>query len=48
MQIENKLVYTVTEVAALLGVSRPIAYELASRADFPAIRISQKRIIVPA
>lgn len=47
MPIE-KLVYTVPEVASLLGISRPIAYDLANRADFPAIRISQKRIIVPA
>ena len=39
--------YNVTEIAAILGVSRPTAYELASREDFPSIRVSGRRIVVP-
>ena len=43
---ENKLCMTVPEVAQALGISKPTAYNLANRADFPAIRLG-KRIIVP-
>lgn len=46
MRIE-KLVYTVDETAKALGISKPVAYELCNRADFPAIRVSQRRIVVP-
>lgn len=48
MQAENKLVYSVAELAAVLGISRPVAYELVNREDFPSIHISPKRIVVPA
>lgn len=41
-------VLSIAELAERLGVSRPIAYQLAHRADFPAIRVSPRRIIVPA
>ena len=37
---------TVTEVAEELGVSRPVAYAIANRSDFPAIRFG-RRLIVP-
>ncbi|HHX51354.1 MAG TPA: helix-turn-helix domain-containing protein [Clostridia bacterium] len=40
-------VYTVLEVAALLDINVPSAYELARRPDFPAIRVSPRRIIIP-
>ena len=39
--------YNVTEIAEILGVSRPTAYELASREDFPSIRVGGRRIVVP-
>ena len=39
--------YNVKEVAAILGVSRPTAYELVSREDFPSIRVGGRRIVVP-
>lgn len=45
---KNKLVYTVKEVASLLGVALPQAYDLCQKADFPAVRISPRRIIIPA
>lgn len=43
----NKLAYNAEELSQVLGISRPVAYELCKRADFPAIRISERRIIIP-
>lgn len=42
----KKSTMTVTEMAQQLGISRPIAYELAKRKDFPALRIG-RRILIP-
>jgi excisionase family DNA binding protein len=44
----SKLTYSVPELAELLNIGRNAAYDLANREDFPAIRISPRRIIVPA
>ena len=50
MEIENtkieRLTVTVPQMAEMIGISRPKAYELANRADFPAIRLGRK-IVVP-
>lgn len=43
----DKLTVSVDEMAAMLGISRPVAYELAKREGFPAVRVSERRIIVP-
>ena len=43
----KKLTFTVPEMARVLGISHPIAYELCSREDFPAVRVSSKRIVIP-
>lgn len=43
----EKLTLSVEEMANELGISRPIAYELIKREGFPAIRISERRIIIP-
>ena len=40
-------VYSVPEVAALLEINLPKAYELARQEGFPAIRISPRRIVIP-
>ena len=45
--INEKLTLSVEEMANELGISRPIAYELIKRDGFPAIRISERRIIIP-
>jgi len=37
---------TVPEAAALLGISRALAYELVAREEIPAIRLGH-RIVVP-
>jgi len=35
------------DVAKVLGVSKRVAYDLARQNDFPAVRVGEKRIIVP-
>ena len=46
MALRNKLTVTVSEAAALLGISRALAYELVAREEIPAIRLGH-RIVVP-
>lgn len=43
----EKAVYTVPEIAALLGINLPNTYRLAKQPGFPAIRISNRRVVVP-
>lgn len=43
----EKLTFNVDEMAAAIGVSRPVAYELVRKEGFPAIRVSERRIIIP-
>lgn len=47
MENHEKLTYSVDEMATALGVSRPVAYELTRREGFPAIRVSERRIVIP-
>lgn len=42
----DRLVLTVEEAAALLGISRAFAYEAVNRGEIPSIRIG-RRILVP-
>lgn len=48
MKSENaeRMVYSIPQVAAALGISTRSAYELARRRDFPAIRLTPHRIVV--
>ena len=43
----QKRAIDVDELAEALGISKPIAYELCNREDFPAIRVTPRRIIIP-
>jgi excisionase family DNA binding protein len=43
----EKLTYSVEELAKSLGISKPVAYELIERDGFPAIKVSERRIIIP-
>ncbi len=43
---EERLVFTVEEAAALLGISRSFAYEAAARGDISTIHVG-RRILVP-
>lgn len=44
--IEKKIVYSVEELAAALGISRTSAYQLVHDPSFPRVRVG-KRIIIP-
>lgn len=37
---------TAADVAKILGLSKPTTYELFNRADFPSVRVSERRLIV--
>lgn len=43
----EKLTVSVEEAAGILGISRGTAYQLAKEGRLPAIRISDRRIIIP-
>ena len=44
----NQLAYSVNDLCPLLGISRPVAYELVHRADFPVIRVGRRILISKA
>jgi len=44
---ELPLTLRVEDVAAVLGVSRKVAYNLTKRRDFPAVRVGEKRLCIP-
>lgn len=47
MQDSKRLTYSVAEAAAMLGISRNLAYELARRGELPGtIKLGQKRLVV--
>lgn len=41
----DKLAYSSTETAQVLGVSRPTVYQLMKRADFPAFKVGNRTLI---
>jgi len=43
---EVPLVLNAADVAKILGLSKPNVYALFNRADFPAVRVSDRRIVV--
>jgi len=43
----DKLAINVKEMAEMLNISIPTAYQLTERADFPCVRVSEKRKIIP-
>lgn len=45
--MSEKLTYTVREVSQLLGMSLPNVYALCETKDFPSIRVSPRRIVIP-
>ena len=44
--MEEKIVYNVSEIKVMLGVSKKIAYELIHSKGFPKINVG-KRILIP-
>ena len=45
--MNEKLVFSVEELAVELGISKPTAYGLIKREGFPSVRVSERRIIIP-
>ena len=43
--IEQKLTLTIAELCQELHISRPTAYTLINRADFPVLQIGRRRLI---
>jgi excisionase family DNA binding protein len=43
---DGRLVLTVAEAGALLGISRALAYELVARGELPSLRLG-RRLVVP-
>ena len=43
--MENKILITSKEAAAMMNVSMPIFYNLVSSEGFPAVRIGRKHLI---
>ena len=43
----EKMTLTVEEMAKRLGISRSVAYQLVRERDFPVIRVSERRLIIP-
>lgn len=41
----EKLTYSVTEAAEVLGVSRPTMYELIRREGFPSLKVGRRVLI---
>ena len=46
MEQSDKLVYSVTEIAKLLGIGRSKAYELVRSGTIPSLRLG-RRIVIP-
>ena len=46
MSATERLVFSVPEVAELLGISRAFAYELVARGELPVVRLG-RRVVVP-
>lgn len=41
----DKLAYSTTETAEVLGVSRPVVYTLMKRTDFPAFKVGNRTLV---
>lgn len=46
MDRDNRMVYTIDEVAAMLGLSESYAYKLARARKFPVLQLG-RRMVVP-
>lgn len=45
IDLNRKVTLSVTEVAEVLGVSRPVVYQLLHRADFPSFKIGNRTVV---
>ena len=44
---DKKITVSVEEMAEMLGISRSIAYQIIKEKDFPVVRVSERRLIIP-
>ena len=47
MTKESKITVSVEEMAEMLGISRSVAYQIIKEKDFPVVRVSERRLIIP-
>ena len=45
VDVNKKIALNVTEASELLGVSRPVVYQLMHRRDFPAFKVGGRTLI---
>ncbi len=45
--MSERLTWNPEDLCDILGVSRATAYQLCNRSDFPAVRVSPRRIVIP-
>ena len=45
MLMQDKLTYSVSETAQVLGISRPTCYALLNRPDFPSFKVGTRTLI---
>ena len=43
----SKMTVSVEEMAVMLGISRSVAYQLTREQGIPAIRVAERRLIIP-
>lgn len=41
----DKLAYSTTETAEVLGVSRPVVYQLMKQASFPSFKVGSRTLV---
>ena len=44
---KDKMVINVNELAEVLGISKPRAYDLVHTEGFPVVKVSERRLVVP-
>jgi excisionase family DNA binding protein len=44
---DKKITVSVEEMAEMLGISRSVAYQIIKEKDFPVVRVSERRLIIP-
>ncbi len=45
MNVKDKIALNISETAEMLGVSRPVVYQLMQRSDFPAFKIGRRTLV---
>ena len=46
MKKQDRITYSVDEVAQMLGISRGLAYEMVGRGELPSVRLG-RRLLIP-